>query len=53
MEIRPLVKKRMTTKEVLAWYLSGPGPGVLLGAADLMKPVPEEWEALREKDLIK
>lgn len=51
LEIRPLAKQRMTTKEVLAWYRSGPGAGILPSAAELMKPVPEEeWEVLREGD---
>ncbi|NQX03107.1 type II toxin-antitoxin system prevent-host-death family antitoxin [bacterium] len=51
LEIRPLAKKPMTTKEVLAWYRSGPGAGILPSAAELMRPVPEEeWEVLREDD---
>lgn len=51
LEIRPLAKKRMTTKEVLARYRSGPGAGILPSAEELMKPVPEEeWEVLREDD---
>lgn len=49
LEIRPRTKKRMTTKEVLTWYRSGPGAGILPSAVELMKPVPEEeWEVLRE-----
>lgn len=51
LEIRPTGRKRMTTAEVLALYRSGPGPGILPSAEELMKPLPEEdWEALREDD---
>ena len=53
LEIRPVVKKGMTTAEVLKWYRSGPGVTALPGAEEMMKPIPaEEWEALREDDPV-
>ena len=51
LEIRPLAKKRMTTKEVLEWYRSGPGSGTFTSEEELMEPLPwQDWEVLREDD---
>lgn len=51
LEIRPVRKKAMSAEEVLAWYRSGPGPGMVASDEELMKPLPwEDWEVLREDD---
>jgi antitoxin (DNA-binding transcriptional repressor) of toxin-antitoxin stability system len=51
LEIRPLKKKAITTEEVLAWYRSGEGKGILPPEKVLMEPEPlKDWEALSDKN---
>jgi antitoxin (DNA-binding transcriptional repressor) of toxin-antitoxin stability system len=51
LEVRPLGPKKVTAAEVLDWYRSGSGSGIIPDEDELMKPLPEEdWEVLREDD---
>ena len=51
LEVRPLVKPRVTAADVLAAYRGGGQPAAEISEEELMKPLPEEdWEVLREDD---
>jgi hypothetical protein len=50
LEVRPVASKSIVTaEEVVAWYRTGSGPGVVPEEAELLKSEPvEDWEALRD-----
>lgn len=51
LEVRPVQKKTMSSEEVLAWYRSGSGPGMLASDEETIEPLPlSDWEVLREDD---
>jgi prevent-host-death family protein len=51
LEVRPVRNETMTAEEVLTWYRSGSGKGLIPDEEELVKPLPiEDWEVLREDD---
>jgi hypothetical protein len=50
LEVGPVASKCIVTaEEVVAWYRTGSGPGVVPKEAELLRAEPvEDWEALRD-----